>query len=108
MSVDVLTAEVFKEQLEAEENKGKQVIVDFWATWCGPCRAVSPILDRIDEEDSNVTLLKVDVDQNPDIAAAFGIQSIPTLMFFKDGSLNVSPIIGVQSKQAIEKHYQSV
>jgi thioredoxin 1 len=106
MSVNITSPENFAEQLKSEENKGKQVIVDFWATWCGPCRAVSPILDKIDNEDDNVTLLKVDVDANPELAAAFRVQSIPTLSFFKDGQANATPIIGVASQNAIQKHYQ--
>ena len=107
MSVIIENAEGFKTALQAEENKGKQIIVDFWATWCGPCRAVSPILDKIDAEDDNVVLLKVDVDENPELSAAFRVQSIPTLMFFKDGTANVSPIIGVAPQKAIVEHFQA-
>jgi thioredoxin 1 len=108
MSVIIKNADSFTAALKSPENKGKQVIVDFWATWCGPCRAVSPALDRIEaEEDGNVVLLKVDVDENPELSAAFGIQSIPTLMFFKDGVANVSPIIGVAPQKAIVEHFQA-
>jgi len=107
MSVTIDGTEAFTEQINSADNKDQQIIVDFWATWCGPCRAVSPILDKIDTEDSNVTLLKVDVDENPELAAAFQVQSIPTLMFFKEGQMNANPIIGVAPKDAIQKHYQT-
>ena len=108
MSVIIKNADGFTSALKSSENKGKQVIVDFWATWCGPCRAVSPILDKIEvEQDGNVVLLKVDVDENPELSAAFGIQSIPTLMFFKDGVPNVDPIIGVAPQKAIVDHFQT-
>ena len=77
----VKTAEEFKEIIA----KGT-VLVDFFATWCGPCRMLSPILEEIDEEKSfNGTIAKVDTDELGKVALAYGIQSIPTLILFKDG-----------------------
>ena len=106
MSTAVKSATDFAEKINAENVKGKQVIVDFWAAWCGPCRAVAPILDRLVEENKDVELLKVDVDDNAELSSMFNVQSIPTLMFFKDGQVNASPIIGVASQQVIENHFK--
>jgi thioredoxin 1 len=105
MSVAITNSKDFTDKLTSAEFEGKQVIVDFWATWCGPCRASAPILDRVEAENENVVLVKVDVDENPELSAAFGIQSIPTLMFFKNGEINASPVIGVVPKKVIEEHY---
>ena len=72
---------------EAETKEGL-VLVDFWATWCGPCRMQAPILEKLSEElsDDELKILKMDVDENQETARAFGIMSIPTLLFKKDGS----------------------
>jgi thioredoxin len=80
---------------------GTPVVLDCWAPWCGPCRMVAPILDQLAAESSGRYLIaKLNVDENPQTAARFGIQSIPTLLIFKNGTL-VDRMIGVQSKQAI-------
>ena len=73
---------------EAETKEGL-VLVDFWATWCGPCRMQAPILEKLSEElsDDELKILKMDVDENPETARAFGIMSIPTLLFKKDGQV---------------------
>ena len=64
------------------------VLVDFWATWCGPCRMIAPIVDQLATKyDGKIKVGKVDVDENPEIAESFGISSIPTLMFFKGGEV---------------------
>ena len=74
------------EQFNEEIKQGK-VLVDFFATWCGPCKMLSPVLEEVDREGSvpGLKILKVDVDENGDIAASFGIQAVPTLFLFKDG-----------------------
>lgn len=74
------------EQFNEEIKQGK-VLVDFFATWCGPCKMLSPVLEEVDKECSvpGLKILKVDVDENGDIAASFGIQAVPTLFLFKDG-----------------------
>ena len=84
MSVITLTRENFKEEVL---GSSKPVLVDFWASWCGPCRMVSPIVDEIGEEFSEIAVGKVNVDEQPELAHDFGVENIPTLMLFKDGKL---------------------
>lgn len=77
------------------------VLVDAWAAWCGPCRMIAPVLDQLAAESNGRYLIaKLNVDENPMTASRFGIQSIPTLLIFKNGTL-VDRMVGVQSKQAI-------
>jgi thioredoxin len=77
------------------------VLVDFWAPWCGPCKMISPLLDEIARENGgSVRVAKINVDDNPSLAARFGVKSIPTLLVFKDGQVRDSQI-GLTSKQAL-------
>lgn len=105
MAIDVVVNDANSFIQELDKHPNKQIIVDFWAAWCGPCRAVSPMLDEIEQENDDVVLLKVNVDDNNALASSLLIQSIPTLMFFKDGSQNAEPIIGVAPKQTIIGRY---
>ena len=98
MSVLKLTEENFeKEVMQSEKN----VIVDFFATWCGPCKMMSPIIDEIAEElGDSVKVGKIDTDENLELAQKFGIMSIPTIMILKNGSV-VKTFVGVTSKSEI-------
>ena len=98
--MSVLT--ITKENFEAEVLRSdKPVLVDFWATWCGPCRMVSPIVDEIAAEHTEVKVGKINVDEQPELANRFGIMSIPTLLVFKDGKV-ANQAVGVRPKSLIE------
>ena len=94
-----LTQENF--QTEVLDAKGT-VLVDFWAAWCGPCRMLSPVVDEVAAELSEVKVGKVNIDEQPDLAAQFDVMSIPTLVVFKDGKA-VNQSVGVIPKEAILK-----
>ena len=95
----------YDEALAAAEGV---VMVDFWAEWCGPCRAVAPILEDLARtSDGTVTLAKVNVDENPGLAARYGIRSIPTILFVKDGKVQ-DQLIGAVPKPQIQAKLQAV
>lgn len=90
-----------KEQFEKEVLQSSiPVLVDFFATWCGPCRMVGPILDELAEEREDFKICKIDVDQAQNLAAQYRIMSIPTMIVFKDGKAG-TPSLGAKPKQAI-------
>lgn len=97
MAVIHLTKATFDEEVLKSE---KPVFIDFFATWCGPCKMLSPIVEQLAAEVDDVKICKVDVDQEPELAAAFGVSSIPTLVLMKDGKL-VDQRLGAISKKAL-------
>lgn len=84
---------------EVEKNNGL-VLVDFWASWCGPCKMLSPIVDEIAEERNDIKVCKINVDEEQALAARFAVMSIPTLILFKNGNI-INKVIGVQPKTAL-------
>ncbi len=97
MSVINLTSENFEsEVLQAD----KPVLVDFWATWCGPCKTLTPIIDEIAEENTDIKVCKVNIDNEIKLAQKFGVMSIPTLVVFKDGK-KVNTAVGYRPKDEV-------
>lgn len=95
----VVTDQTFES--EVLSTRGKPVLVDCWAPWCGPCRIIGPVMDQLAaESQGNYRIAKLNIDENPQTASRFQIASIPTMLIFKDGKL-IDRIIGVQPKPAI-------
>ena len=90
------------------KNGPQPLVVDFWATWCGPCRMVAPIIEEMSKAyDGRVVIGKCDVEENEDLAMEFGIRNIPTILFFKNGAI-VDKIVGAVGKAKIEEKIQAM
>ncbi len=98
MSVITITKENFGQEVM---NSEKPVLLDFWAGWCGPCRMVSPVVDQIAEERSDIKVGKVNVDEQSELAGMYRVSSIPTLMVVRDGKV-VNQMVGARPKAMIE------
>ena len=99
---------ITNENFSTLKNGNLPLVVDFWATWCGPCRMVSPIISELAEVyDGKVVVAKCDVEENEDLAAEFGIRNIPTILFFKNGEV-VDKLIGAQPKAKLEEKFKAL
>ena len=97
MAVVTITKENFEQEVL---QSAKPVLLDFWASWCGPCRMLSPVMDEVAEERTDVKVGKVNVDEQPELAGQFGVMSIPTLLVFEQGKL-VRQAVGARPKASV-------
>jgi thioredoxin 1 len=99
---------ITNENFTSLKNGALPLVVDFWATWCGPCRMVSPIISKLAEKyEGKIVIGKCDVEENEDLAAEYGIRNIPTILFFKHGDV-VDKIVGAQSEAKLDEKMQAL
>ena len=103
-----MEVQITSENFESLKNGQQPLVIDFWATWCGPCRMIAPIIaDLAAEYDGKITVGKCDVEENDDLAAEFAIRNIPTIIFMKDGEV-VDKLVGAVSKATLEEKFKSL
>jgi thioredoxin 1 len=95
------TVEITDSDFDQFVKENENVVVDCWAAWCGPCRMLSPIIEQLSEEKTNIAFAKLDVDKNRAVSMRYGIMSIPTLLYFKNGAL-VDKTLGALPRQMVE------
>ena len=96
------------ENFESLRNGDKPLVVDFWATWCGPCRAIAPIIEELaNEYDGKIVVGKCDVEENDGLAMEFGIRNIPTILFIKDGVV-VDKHVGASTKSKLQEKFDKL
>ena len=99
---------ITKENFASLKAGNLPLVVDFWATWCGPCRMVAPIIEELAKQyDGKIVVGKCDVEDNEDMAAEFGIRNIPTILFIKNGEV-VDKLVGAQSKAKFEEKFEAL
>lgn len=102
MAEITITMENFEQEVIKSD---KPVLIDFWATWCGPCKMIAPVIEEIAEEyEGKIKVGKVNVDEEPDLTQSFGISSIPTLIFLKDGKAE-NMLVGLRTKEQITEMF---
>ena len=101
-----MEVQITNENFESLKNGSLPLVVDFWATWCGPCRMVAPIIEKLaGKYDGKIVVGKCDVEENDDLAGEFGIRNIPTILFFKNGEI-VDKIVGAVSEAKLDEKFQ--
>ena len=104
----IMEVQITNENFESLKNGQLPLVVDFWATWCGPCRMVAPIIAELAKDyDGRVVVGKCDVEENEDLAMEFGIRNIPTILFFKGGQV-VDKVVGAVNKAKLDEKFQSL
>ena len=99
-----MVKEILSDEFKTVINEGK-VVVDFFATWCGPCKMLSPILDEISEEITTTKFFKMDVDDNEDVAREYNVMSIPTVLVFENENL-INTIVGLRSREDLIEQFK--
>ena len=103
-----MEVQITSENFAELKNGAQPLVVDFWATWCGPCRMIAPIVAELAEEyDGKITVGKCDVEENDELAADFGIRNIPTILFFKNGEV-VDKLVGAVAKAKLEEKFKAL
>lgn len=103
-----MEVQITSENFESLKNGQRPLVVDFWATWCGPCRMIAPVIAELAKEyEGQVVVGKCDVEENEDLAMEFGIRNIPTILFFKGGQV-VDKIVGAVNKAKLDEKFQAL